>query len=73
VRIFNVEMYDRSYNRYTPGVNFTNILGADFAPIFLRQKSNLSKKKLRLKLSYEKAAHKILVKMTPDDKNANET
>ncbi len=50
--------------KLTQGVNFTNILRAAFAPVFLRQK-NISTKKLRAKLLYETAAHKMLVKLTP--------
>ncbi len=50
------------------GVNFTNILRAAFAPIFLRQKctnpESQYKKKRRAKLSYEKAARKILVNLS---------
>jgi hypothetical protein len=55
----------------SPWVNFTNILRAAFAPISLRrylcakkvQTFNLITKKLRAKLSYEKAARKMLVKL----------
>jgi hypothetical protein len=48
------------------GVNFTIILRAAFAPIFLRQKSTCiyKYKKLQEKLSYEQAEHKMLVKLT---------
>ena len=51
-----------------PVVNFTNILQAAFAPISLRQKVqtyNVSTEKLLKRLLYEKAAHKMLVKLTP--------
>ncbi len=53
--------------KLAPGPNFTNILKAAFAPIFLHQKStkNVSTNKLRAKLSYDKAARKMLVKLTP--------
>ncbi len=54
--------------RHTLGVNFTNILRAAFAPIFLRQKKvqtlNLSTKKFCTKLLYEKAVRKMLAKLT---------
>jgi hypothetical protein len=43
-------------------VNFTNILRAAFAPMFLRQKLqtlNISTKKLGAKLWYEKATRKF--------------
>ena len=49
-------------------VNFTNKLRAAFAPISLRQKIinlSLKYKKLFKQLSYGKAAHKILMKLTP--------
>jgi hypothetical protein len=49
-------------------VNFINILCAAFAPIFLRQKSaniEVKYKKLRAKHLYDKAARKMLVKLTP--------
>jgi hypothetical protein len=58
--------------KLTQGPNFTNILKAAFAPIFLRQKctntnvQNVSTNKLCANLWYEKAAGKILVKLTPD-------
>jgi hypothetical protein len=58
----------------TPGVNFTNILRAVYALIFLHQKStnlNCKYKKLNLKLLYEKAASKMLVKLTPDERKAS--
>ena len=51
----------------TLGVNFTNILRAAFAPISLRRKItnlNVSTEKLLKTLSYEKAARKLLVKLT---------
>ncbi len=52
------------------GVNFTKILRAAFAPIFLHQKNtNLEckyKKKLCTKLLYEKAARKMLMKFSPE-------
>ncbi len=54
------------------GANFTNILQAAFAPIFLRKKVqtlNLSTKKLRAKLSYEKAARIMLVKLHQELQN----
>jgi len=52
--------------KLTP-VNFTNILQAAFALIFLQQKlqrQTFSGKKLHKTLSYKKAAHKMLVKLT---------
>jgi hypothetical protein len=45
---------------HTPGVNFTNILRAALAPIFLRQQSTNPKS------PYEKAARKMFVKLTPE-------
>jgi hypothetical protein len=54
--------------RSTPGVNFTNILWAAFAPKSFRQKitnPNCKHIKAAQKIFYEKAAHKILVKLTP--------
>jgi hypothetical protein len=51
----------------SPGVNFTNIIRAAFAPIFLRQKSTNLKskyKKFCAKHSYKKAARKMLMKLT---------
>ncbi len=41
-----------------PGVNFTNILRAAFAPIFLRQKST------NFKSQYKKASRKTFVRKT---------
>jgi hypothetical protein len=52
----------------TPGVNFTNIIRAAFAPIFLRQKSLILKskyKKVLRKHLYEKVARKMLMKLAP--------
>jgi hypothetical protein len=52
-----------------PGVNFTNILLAAFAPKSFRQKiTNPTCKHIKAmqkKLLYKKSAHKILVKMRP--------
>ena len=48
--------------------NFTNILQAAFAPIsFLQKNTNLAigREKLLKMLLYEKAPHKMLVKLTP--------
>jgi hypothetical protein len=53
---------------YQPSVNFTNILWAAFAPKSFCQKitnPNCKHIKAAQKLSYEKAARKILVKLTP--------
>jgi hypothetical protein len=54
--------------KLTPRVNFTNILLAAFAPLFLRQKSTNLKsqyKKALRETFVQKAAHKMLVKLTP--------
>ncbi len=53
---------------FYPGVNFTNILRAAFAPKSFCQKitnPNFKHIKAAKKLSYEKSARKILVKLTP--------
>ncbi len=53
---------------YSTGVNFTNFLWAAFAPKSFRQKitnPNCNHIKVAQKLSYKKAAHKILLKLTP--------
>ncbi len=46
-----------------PGVNFTNILGAAFTPIFLLQKERMNLNK--------NAVHKMLVKLTPAAEGAS--
>ena len=49
-------------------VNFSNIIQAVFLPISFRQKlltQTVSTEKLRKTLLFEKAAHKMLVKLTP--------
>jgi len=54
-----------------PGVNFSNILLVAFAPKSFCQKLQtqiVSIEKLCKKLSYGKAAHKVLVKLTPGGK-----
>ena len=51
----------------TFAVNFTNILRAAFSPISFCQKIQtyaVGTKKLLKRLSYKKAAHKMLVKLT---------
>jgi hypothetical protein len=45
----------KMFAKLTPAANFTNILRADFAPIFLRQKST------KLKHKYKKAARETFV------------
>jgi hypothetical protein len=53
---------------FRPGVNFTNILRAAFAPKSICQKitnPNCKHIKAAQKLLYKKSAHKILVKLTP--------
>jgi hypothetical protein len=52
---------------FPPWANFTNILRAAFASIFLGQISTNLKytNKLLAKLSFKKAARKMLVKLTP--------
>jgi hypothetical protein len=55
------------WSLFPPGFNVTNIFWAAFAPIFLHKKfilNNVSTIKLRVKLSYEIAARKMLVKLT---------
>ena len=49
-------------------VNFTNILQAAFGPISFRQKNTTSRKykKAARKTFVQKAARKMLVKLTPD-------
>jgi hypothetical protein len=52
-------------------VNFTNILRAAFAPIFLLKKVltlHVSTNKLHIKLLYRYSARKALVKLTPGKK-----
>jgi len=51
----------------TPVVNFTNILRSACAPIFFCQKITKPNYNCNEALSYEKAPHKILVKLTPGD------
>ncbi len=55
----------------TPVGKFTNILRAAFLPMFLCKKKLYSPtyKKLHVYLSYEKTAHKMLVKLTLDKLN----
>jgi hypothetical protein len=56
------------YISFLPLVNFTSILRQAFAPLFLRRKSTNLKckyKKPRCNYSWEKAASKMLVKLTP--------
>ncbi len=49
----------------TFGINLTNIFWAAFALKFLRQNSkNLERKYKKVELLYEKAAQKMLVKLT---------
>jgi len=53
----------------TPGVNFINILGATFLPIFGHQKiakPNVIGEKLSNLLLYKKRMCKMLMKLTPD-------
>jgi hypothetical protein len=45
--------------KLSPGINFTNIIRADFAPQFLRQKST------NLKFKYKKAAREALEQKKP--------
>jgi len=52
----------------TPVFNFVNILRAIFAMIFFlpkNYKAKESREELYKTLSFEKAAHKMLVKLTP--------
>jgi hypothetical protein len=49
--------------KLTPLVNFINIFGAAFVPIFLRQ--SLIREKLHKTLPYKKVPSKMLVKLTP--------
>jgi hypothetical protein len=68
--VFSNSLHEQKYYspKTYPGVNFTNILCAAFAPKSFRQKitnPNVSTKKLCKKLLYKKAARKILVKLTP--------
>jgi hypothetical protein len=58
----------KSFITLATGVNFNNILWTAFAPKSCCQKitnPNCKHIKAAQKLSYEKAAHKILVKLTP--------
>ncbi len=58
----------RMLMKLAPGVNVTNILGAAFMPIYLRQKSTNLKCKYNTyscKTFVWKAARKMLVKLTP--------
>ena len=58
----------RSASLGKPMVNFSNIIQAVFLPISFRQKlltQTVSTEKLRKTLLFEKAAHKMLVKLTP--------
>jgi hypothetical protein len=53
-----------------PGIYFTNILGAAFAPIFLRKKlksQTVTREKLHKTFLYEQGGHKMLIKLTPVD------
>jgi hypothetical protein len=58
-----------SLNVERAGVNFTNVLRAAFPPILLRQKSAKPNFKYKKTCTYnfctKKAAHKILVNLTP--------
>jgi hypothetical protein len=61
-------MKEKSFITLTPGVNFTNILGAAFAPKSFHQKitnPNCKHIKDAQKTVVQKAARKILVKLTP--------
>jgi hypothetical protein len=52
--------------KLTPGVNFTNILRATFAPKSPNLKCKY--KKLLTNLLYEKGVHKMMAKLTPQQK-----
>jgi hypothetical protein len=57
-------------------VNFTNILRAAFPPIFLHRKSieqNFKYKKTALETFVQKAARKMMVKLTPDEQDRGTT
>ena len=63
----SVKAAHRTLMKLTPGVNFTNKLQSAFAPVFFCQKiqnRTISREKLLKIISYEKAVHKMLVKLT---------
>ena len=58
------------------GVDFTNILRQAFLPIFFRQKTNITNCKCRkdvLNTFVSKAAHKLLINLSPAWVNFNST
>jgi len=58
--------------RWKPGVNFINILGTTFLPIFWSQKiakPNIIREKLLNSLLYKKRVRKMLLKLTPVESN----
>jgi hypothetical protein len=68
LQIDHTHLKNRGPNmRFTEGVNFINILCTRFwykSAFILRQSQNVTREKLLKRLSYEKGAHKTLMKLT---------
>jgi len=65
---FAKKLFVKKLIKFTPVVNFINILQAAFAPLFFCQKiqsQTVISEKLRKTLSYGKCTSKMLMKLTP--------